>query len=117
MGVEEVSGKQSGPITPGSGDLEDSLGMTFGALYAMRARRYMETYGLTSEQLVRITVINRKNAYYHAKSSFGELISIEEVLNSPMVNTPLHFVPLFIFIYPSGVEVLDLWNEVGVLQI
>jgi acetyl-CoA acetyltransferase len=50
----------------------------------------METYGLTSEQLAKIAVTNRKNGYYNDKSSHGELISIEDVLNSRMVSDPLH---------------------------
>ena len=89
LGVEKLS-TRSGPLTPGAEDLEDSLGLTYGALYAMRARRYMETYGLTSRQLAKITVTNRKNGYYNEKSSHGELITVEDVLNSRMVSNPLH---------------------------
>lgn len=90
LGVEKLSTRVGGPLAPGSDDLEDSLGLTFAALYALRARRYMETYGLTSEQLAKIAVTNRKNGYYNDKSSHGELISIEDVLNSRMVCSPLH---------------------------
>jgi acetyl-CoA acetyltransferase len=90
LGVEKISGRFSGPIAPGAEDLEASLGLTFGALYALRARRYMETYGLTSQQLAKIAVTNRKNGYYNEKSSHGELISVEDVLNSRMVCSPLH---------------------------
>jgi benzoylsuccinyl-CoA thiolase BbsB subunit len=90
LGVEKLSTRVGGPLAPGFDDLEDSLGLTFGALYALRARRYMETYGLTSEQLAKIAVTNRKNGYYNDKSSHGELISIEDVLNSRMVSDPLH---------------------------
>jgi acetyl-CoA acetyltransferase len=89
LGVEKLS-TRSGPLTPGAEDLEDSLGLTYGALYAMRARRYMETYGLTSRQLAKITVTNRKNGYFNEKSSHGELITVEDVLNSRMVSDPLH---------------------------
>lgn len=90
LGVEKLTGKFSGAITPAVEDLEASLGLTFPSLYALRAHRYMETYGLTSKQLAKIAVTNRKNAYYNNKSSFGQLINIEDVLNSRMVCSPLH---------------------------
>lgn len=90
IGVEKLSTRTGGPLAPGFDDLEDSLGLTFGALYALRARCYIETYGLTSQQLAKIAVTNRKNGYYNDKSTHGGLITVEEVLESPMVCDPLH---------------------------
>lgn len=90
LGVEKLTGKFKGAIAPEEEDLEGSMGLTFPALYALRARRYMETYGLKPEDLARVAVKNRKNAYYNDKSSHGELISTEDVLNSRMIASPLH---------------------------
>ena len=90
LGVEKMVGKVVWPLAPPPEDLESSLGITFPALYALRARCYMESYGLSPEQLAKIAVTNRKNAYYNEKSSLGELISVEDVLNSRMVASPLH---------------------------
>ena len=59
------------------------------AIYALRAQRYMYEYGLTSEDLAKISVINHLNARYNEKAMFGEDITIDDVLNSPMVASPL----------------------------
>lgn len=89
VGVENLTSVIKGPIVDES-DLEGAMGNNFAAIYAQRARRYMWTYGLKSEQLAKIAVINKRNAYYNEKASFGELIDIDTVLNSRMVADPLH---------------------------
>lgn len=90
VGVEKMTGKFKGAITPDEEDLEGELGMTFPAIYALRAQRYMYEYGLTSEDLAKISVVNHFNALYNEKAMFGERITINDVLNSPMVCSPLH---------------------------
>lgn len=90
IGVEKLTGKFQGALAPDEEDIEGSLGLTMPAMYALRARKYMEKYGLKAEHLAKISVINHKNAYYNEKASFGELITIETVLNSPMIADPLH---------------------------
>jgi acetyl-CoA acetyltransferase len=50
----------------------------------------MWEFGLKQEHLAKISVINKKNAYYNEKASYGELITIDTVLNSVMVADPLH---------------------------
>ncbi len=89
VGVENLTSVLKGPIID-ENDLEGAMGNNFAAIYAQRARRYMWTYGLKQEHLAKISVINKKNGYYNEKASFGELINIETVLNSPMVADPLH---------------------------
>jgi len=90
VGVEKMTGKFKGAITPDEEDLEGKLGLTFPAMYALRASRYMHEYGLKSEDLAKISVINHLNALNNEKTMFGERISIEDVLNSPMICSPLH---------------------------
>lgn len=90
IGVEKLTGKFIGAIAPEGEDLESQLGLTFPALYALRARRYMDTYGLLPEHLASIAVKNRKNAYYNDKSSHGELVTVDQVLGSRMIASPLH---------------------------
>jgi acetyl-CoA acetyltransferase len=90
IGIEKMSGKFKGAITPDEEDLEGELGMSFPAIYALRAQRYMYEYGLTSEDLAKISVVNHFNALHNEKAMFGEKITIEDVLNSPMVCNPLH---------------------------
>lgn len=89
VGVENLTSVLKGPIVD-EGDLEGAMGNSFAALYAQRARRYMYEYGLKPEHLAKISVINKRNAYYNEKASYGELIDIDKVLNSRMVADPLH---------------------------
>jgi len=90
VGVEKMTGKFKGAITPDEEDLEGELGMMFPAMYALRAQRYMYEYGLKSEDLAKISVINHLNALYNEKAMFGKEITIGDVLNSPMISSPLH---------------------------
>jgi len=90
IGVEKMSGKFKGAITPEGEDLEAELGITFPALYALRAQRYMYEYGLRSEDLAKISVINHRNALFNDKTVFGGDITVEDVLSSPIICSPLH---------------------------
>ncbi len=58
--------------------------------YAMAAQRHMHQYGTTSEQLAEIAVATRKWASLNEKAFKREPITIEDVLNSPMISEPLH---------------------------
>ena len=90
IGVENMTSVLQGRPIADEGDLEGAMGNSFPAIYAQRARRYMWTYGLKPEHLAKIAVINRKNGYHNEKASFGALLDVDAVLNSPMVADPLH---------------------------
>lgn len=90
IGVENMTSVLQGRPIADEDDLEGAMGNSFPAIYAQRARRYMWTYGLKPEHLAKIAVNNRKNGYYNEKASFGALIDVDAVLNSPMVADPLH---------------------------
>jgi acetyl-CoA acetyltransferase len=58
--------------------------------YAMIANRYRHEYGITPEQLAKIAVDQRTNAVLNPKAVFqGQPITIDDVLNSPMICDPL----------------------------
>ncbi len=58
--------------------------------YAMIANRYNHEFGVTPRQLAKIAADQRFNAQAHPKAAFfGQPISIEDVLNSPMIVDPL----------------------------
>jgi acetyl-CoA acetyltransferase len=59
------------------------------ATYAMAARRYMVDYGITIEQIAKVTVKNRRNGCLNKYSHFQKEVTIEEVLNSRMICDPL----------------------------
>jgi acetyl-CoA C-acetyltransferase len=58
--------------------------------YAMAAHLHMHRYGTTSTQLAEVAVAARKWAQLNPKAYRREPLSIDDVLNSPMVADPLH---------------------------
>lgn len=58
--------------------------------YALAAQRHMDLYGTTSENLAEISVATRKWANLNPKAFAQGPLTIEDVLNSPMLATPLH---------------------------
>ncbi len=58
--------------------------------YAMCATRHMHEFGTTSEQLAWIKVAASHHAQYNEHAFLRDLVTVEEVLASPMIATPLH---------------------------
>jgi acetyl-CoA C-acetyltransferase len=59
-------------------------------MYAMCAQRHMYEYGTTSEQLAWIKVAASTHAQYNPHAMLRDVVTVEDVVNSPMVSTPLH---------------------------
>jgi acetyl-CoA C-acetyltransferase len=75
----------------GAGDQESELffGATFPSLYALMAKKYMHEFNATEEQLAAVAVKNHENACYNQYAQFQRKITIEDVMNSGYVATPL----------------------------
>lgn len=58
-------------------------------IYARKARRNMETYGVTQEDLARVVVKNRKHATLNPVAQFRQETSIEEVVGAREIIHPL----------------------------
>ncbi|HTP77240.1 MAG TPA: thiolase domain-containing protein [Rhizomicrobium sp.] len=58
--------------------------------YAMCATRHMHEYGTTSEQLAWIKVAASHHAQYNEHAFLRDVVTVEDVVNSPMIATPLH---------------------------
>ena len=58
--------------------------------YAMVAMRHMHEYGTTSEQLAWIKVAASHHAQHNPHAMLREVVTVKEVLDSPMVADPLH---------------------------
>jgi acetyl-CoA C-acetyltransferase len=58
--------------------------------YAMCATRHMHEYGTTSEQLAWIKVAASHHAQYNDHAFLREVVTVEDVITSPMIATPLH---------------------------
>ncbi|HRC06568.1 MAG TPA: hypothetical protein PLV41_00015 [Miltoncostaeales bacterium] len=64
-------------------------GLTFPSGTALTARKYMQTYGCTEEDLANVSV---KNHYYGARNPYAHLrfeCTVDEVMRSPKVADPL----------------------------
>jgi acetyl-CoA acetyltransferase len=75
-----------------SGDLgrEAPYGPLVPSLYALIAQRHMAEYGTTAEQLAAVAVAIRGHASCNPWAHKRKPITVEEVLSSPAVSTPLH---------------------------
>ena len=70
-----------------------AIGANFG--YAMIANRYVHEFGVTPEQLAKIAVAQRYNACHNPNALFfGQPITVEDVLNSPVIVDPLHLLEI-----------------------
>jgi acetyl-CoA C-acetyltransferase len=89
--MTEVSTENVTVALGGAGDQETELfhGATFPALYALIARRHMKEYGTTEEEMASVAVKNHFNAVMNPKAQFQKEISIEQVMNSGYVASPL----------------------------
>ena len=57
--------------------------------YALIARRHMHEYGTTEEQMAEVAVTMRRHASLNSNAHQRKLITVEDVLNSPPITSPL----------------------------
>jgi acetyl-CoA C-acetyltransferase len=69
---------------------EYPFGPTVVNMYAMCAQRHMYEYGTTSEQLAWIKVAASHHAQYNEHAMLKNVVTVDEVVNSPMIADPLH---------------------------
>ena len=89
--MTEVSTEDAGFALGGAGDQETELfmGASFPALYALMARAHMDKYGTTEEQLAQVAVKNHKNAVKNPNAQFQREVTIDQVMNSGYISSPL----------------------------
>nr|WP_290667720.1 acetyl-CoA acetyltransferase [Ardenticatena sp.] len=64
-------------------------GLTAPGLFALMARRHMEAFGTTREDLALVAVKNHYNGNRHPKAMFHKEITVDDVLKAPMISEPL----------------------------
>ncbi len=94
MGVEKMSGYDTATMLRAMAgtsdyDLEGVQGITFPGVFGMITRRHMHEYGTTMEQLAQVAVKNRSNGAQNPKSQFQGTVSVDEILHSRMISSPL----------------------------
>lgn len=94
VGVEKMTDVHVGHATTTlgtAGDYEWEVfhGATFPALYAMMAKRHMHDFGTKEEQMAMVSVKNHSNGSKNKFAQFQNLITVDAVLNSSVVASPL----------------------------
>jgi len=71
------------------------MGMSTNPSYwAMRARRHMEEFGTTDEQIARVAYKNHQNSVNNPYAMYQKAFTIEEIMNSAMVCDPIHLLEI-----------------------
>ena len=68
---------------------EGACGASFPGLYGAIARSHMEKYGTTQEQLAEVAVKNHENAIHNPNAHLHKKITVDDVMKSPVVASPL----------------------------
>jgi acetyl-CoA C-acetyltransferase len=87
-------------------NFEAPFGPTIVGSYALVARRHMHEYGTTSEQLAEIAVTMRRHAATNPHAKYREPITVEDVLASRIISSPLHLLDCCIISDGGGALVL-----------
>ena len=66
------------------------LGLDYTIAAALQARRYMDKYGITSEQCAKVAVKNRRNGKANPYAQNPGDITVEDVLKSKLLVDPIH---------------------------
>jgi len=69
---------------------EFPFGSTVTNNYAMAAMRHMHEFGTTSEELAWIKVAASHHAQHNERAAIRKVLTVEDVVNSPMIADPLH---------------------------
>ncbi len=83
--VERLS--QTGAGHP---EFENPYGPPIPALYALIASRHMHLYGTCAEQMAEVAVAMREHASRNPNAQWRDPITVDDVLKSKLIATPLH---------------------------
>lgn len=59
-------------------------------IFALEQTRYMQTYGITIEEIARVSVKNKRNALNHPAAQLGAELTVKDVLASEVMAWPVH---------------------------
>lgn len=93
IGAEKMSDWNTDLVTKalmGASDEEEQFsGVTFPGLYALITRAYMSQYGASEGQISAVAVKNHRHGSMNPKAHFRFEVTIEQVLKSPCVASPI----------------------------
>jgi acetyl-CoA C-acetyltransferase len=87
-----ATGTRPRPAAPGQPEVEweSAYAPVVANLYAMTAKRHMHEFGTTSEQLAWVKVAASHHAQHNPNAVLRDVVTVEDVINSPMICDPLH---------------------------
>ncbi len=88
-GVATLGPRDYGSALPELG-FESPYGPVVTNQYGMAAMRHMHQYGTTSEQLAWVKVAASHHAHHNELAMLRNVVTVEDVVNSPMISDPLH---------------------------
>jgi acetyl-CoA acetyltransferase len=86
MTTSPIAGKL---IPPPKGDLEGQMGLTMPVIFALQARRLMETREATREDFAQVSVKAHDFAALNPLAQYRKRLTLEEVLGSRMIADPI----------------------------
>lgn len=89
LGAEQLTALGRGPLPLNENDHENANGQIMPAVYAMRARRYLYEHDLAPADLAAVAVKNRAHGARNPYAQLRSTTSVEEVLASRPVASPL----------------------------
>jgi acetyl-CoA acetyltransferase len=89
LGIEQMTQRSSGAISPEDTDPEGRMGVAMLARYAMMTQRYMHVYGVAIEDIAQVAVKSSRNGARNDRAQHSRELSLEEVLDSRLIADPL----------------------------
>ena len=68
---------------------EQPLELTLIHIFAIEMCRFMHAYGYTEEEIAQVSVLCKKNALDHPAAQIAQEITVEDVMNSPVLSWPV----------------------------
>lgn len=88
---------------------EQPAGLTFPGVFALLTKRHMHEYGTTEEQLAHVAVKNHHHGSLNPRAHFGKEVTVEDVLDGPIVADPFHLMDCCPF--SDGASAVVLTND------
>ncbi|CAL8476955.1 thiolase family protein [Caballeronia sp. S22] len=89
IGVEKMTDRVKGGVTPEPSDLDAMQGFVMTAGHALSARRYIIDHGATREQIAMVAVKNHMHSQHNPYAQYQRPVSLDEVLQARPVADPL----------------------------
>ena len=105
-GTSGMASRGVSTLRPNAESFEDIYGVTTMGMFAMMATRHMHMYGTTEEHLAQVAVTIREHASRNPNARYRDPITVEDVLASRMISSPLRLLNCCVITDGGGALVL-----------